>query len=480
MSSFSSLEIGKRALLAQKFGIDTVSNNIANVNTPGFSRRTAVMSETEAYNTNGNYQGTGVQVELLRSFRQDLLDKEMRGTVSQQSGYEVEQSFLQQISSIFGEPSDNGLSELTTKFFNTFNILAQNPENVALRQSLLENAQALTDSFNTTAQGLTQLREDAHSQIMQDINKTNSLLKDIANLNQQISRSKSQTNSDIQTYVDQRSTKIEELSKLAQVSVSANEDGSVNLFIDGANVVNQSYASELRLNESINPITGEKTLEVLKYDPENSSTTPINTQSGEISSLLNIYNLTLDDKDSTTGFSVAKSLDNYANAIAQSVNSKTNNGYGLDDLTAPPPGRNFFDPTVGVVSAKNIKISVDIADQPRNITLSNQPNEPGNNKIALDIAAIMRDPTFLDNQKPIDYYANFIGQIGSALNFANNGVSATNSIKTQLETQRQSAMGVNLDEEAIDLIKYQRAFEAASRVINTANELLSTIVNLGR
>jgi len=128
MSSFSSLEIGKRALLAQKFGIDNTSNNIANVNTPGFSRRTAVMSETDAYKTNGDYQGTGVQVDLLRSFRQELLDKEVCGNLSQQKGYEIDQSYLQQISSVFGEPSDSGLSELTTSFLNTFNTLAQNPE----------------------------------------------------------------------------------------------------------------------------------------------------------------------------------------------------------------------------------------------------------------------------------------------------------------------------------------------------------------
>lgn len=480
MSSFSSLEIGKRALLAQKFGIDTASNNIANVNTPGFSRRTAVMSETEAYKTNGNYQGTGVQVDFLRSFRQELLDKEMRGTLSQQTGYEIDQSYLQQISSIFGEPSDNGLGEITTRFFNSFNTLAQNPENVALRQSLLENAQAMTDKFNSIAQGLIQLRDDAHSQITQDINQANALLKDIANLNQQISRSKAQTNSDIQTYVDQRAIKIEELAKLTSATVSSNDDGSVNVFIDGSNVVNQSYSSELRLDESINPITGEKTLKILKYDIESGSSSSIDLQSGEISSLLNIYNVTLDDKDATAGFSIAKALDNFANAIAQSVNSKTIIGYGLDDVVPPPVGRNFFDPSVGFVSANEIKISADIANQPRNIPLSNQPNEPGNNRIALDIAGILNDPTFLDNQKPIDYFANFIGKIGSELNFANNGVSASHSIKTQLETQRQSVMGVNLDEEAIDLIKYQRAFEAASRVINTANELLSTIVNLGR
>jgi flagellar hook-associated protein 1 FlgK len=177
MSSFSSLEIGKRALLAQKFGIDNTSNNIANVNTPGFSRRTAGMSETAAYKTNGDYQGTGVQVDLLRSFRQELLDKEMRGAIAQQSGYEIDQSYLQKITTVFGEPSDNGISELTAKFFNSFNSLAQSPESVSLRQSVLENAYALTDAFNSTAQGLTQLRDDARSNISQDITKNKQFIK---------------------------------------------------------------------------------------------------------------------------------------------------------------------------------------------------------------------------------------------------------------------------------------------------------------
>jgi Flagellar hook-associated protein len=86
----------------------------------------------------------------------------------------------------------------------------------------------------------------------------------------------------------------------------------------------------------------------------------------------------------------------------------------------------------------------------------------------------------LDGQNPSEFYANFLGKVSYATSEAINGLNTSKLIQSQLETQRESLIGVNLDEEAISLIKFQKAFEAASRVINTANEMLNTIINLGR
>ncbi len=479
MGSFYSLEIGKKALLAQRFGLDVTSNNIANVNTPGYSRRSAVINETSPIKSNGQYVGTGSQVGLLRNFRQELLDKEIRSSTAQVQNYTIEQELYQKIDAVLGEPSDNGINELTTSFLTTFNQVSINPEDIATRQYLLEQGQTLAERLNYTSNEMTEIRNDIKLTLSQELTKANQLLVEISNLNNNIVTSSAQTNNAAHTYIDERAAKIEELSKMFSVNVAYNEDGSANLFINGSNIITNQNASELRLSESINSVTSERTLEIIKYNPVTESSTLILPQSGQVASYLKFYNVVFDDKESTNGFSITKSLDEFTNALAQQVNSKTMAGYGLNDKGTAPVGRSFFEPSAGFVSASLIKLSEDILGKPSDIPLSSKPNEPGNNEVALDIARILEDRSFLDGQNPTEYYANYIGKVSFATAEATNGLTNSKMINTQIETQRESLIGVNLDEEAVNLIKFQKAFEASSRVINTANEMMNTIVNLG-
>lgn len=480
MGGFYSLEIGKRALLAQRFGIDVTTNNIANVNTPGYSRRAPTITETDPSRSQNQYIGTGSKVALLRNYRNELLDKELRNSIAQSKGLQLEQDLYQRIDAILAEPSENGLSELTTKFLSTFNTLALNPDDIAQRQFLLEQAQTLAERFNSTALGLVELRNDTKFALGQQVNNANKLIQEIVELNKSIVNSKAQTNSEAQTLVDKRAQKLEELSGLFNINVTYNDDGTANVFVNGSNIITSQVGSTLKLNETINSLTGEKTIEIIKINPENQSATIISPQGGEIGINLKFYNTILDDKESTNSYSVAKELDEFANALAQSINSKTITGYGLNDKGPQPPGRTFFEPSVGFVSASLIKVSKDILDKPQDIPLSSKPAEPGNNDIARAIGRILEDRSFLNGQNPTEFYANFLGKVSYATSEAISGLSTSKLIQSQLETQRESLIGVNLDEEAISLIKYQKAFEAASRVINTANEMMNTIINLGR
>jgi len=480
MAGFYSLEIGKRALLAQRFGIDITSNNISNVNTPGYSRRTSILTETDPSKSQNQYIGTGTKVALLQNFRSELLDKEVRTANSQVRSMQIEQDLYQKIDAVLAEPSENGLNELTNKFLSTFNNLALIPDDIAQRQFLLEQAHTLAERFNSTANGLSEIRNDTKFSLNQQIQNANKLIQEIVELNKSIVNSKAQTNSEAQTLVDKRATKLEELSNLFGINVSYNEDGTANVFVNGTNIITSQVGSFLKLNESVNNATGEKTLEILKINPENQSTTIITPQSGEIATNLKFYNIVLDDKESSNSFSIAKQLDEFANALVQSINSKTITGYGINDKGPQPPGRTFFEPNIGYVSASLIKVSKDIEDKPEDIPLSSKPAEPGNNDIARAIGRILEDRSFLDGQNPSEFYANFLGKVSYATSEAINGLNTSKLIQSQLETQRESLIGVNLDEEAISLIKFQKAFEAASRVINTANEMLNTIINLGR
>mgnify|MGYP000887006146 CR=1 FL=1 len=479
MANFSSLEIAKKGLLANRFGIDVTSNNIANVNTPGYSRRQATFAESNPLYTNSGFIGTGVLSEKLRTFREEYVDKEVRTSLAKQSGYEIDEQMFGRIEAILAEPSDNGLNELTAKFFSSFEALSTKPEDLGLRQNVLTIAGTLVDRFHTVSEHLQSMRVETGSNIQSNIDEANSIIKQISDLNRKIAGSKSIAGNEAQTLVDKREALIEGLTKIVGVTVHPVDNGEVNVYINGISIITDGIPSELKAVESIDAATGEKTMQIAKLDSKGNALSVVLPNSGEISSLLKHFNTTLDSNDSSGGFSIFGQIDDFAQALTQKVNAITIDGYGLDDTGALPPGRTFFEPSVGPVTAATIEISPDVLNRPRDIPISDSPNEPGNNELALDIGRLALDTDFLNGYTPSEYYTGFIGKLGSLASEANYGLESSKLVSDQLLKQRESVIGVNLDEEAVNLIKFQRAFEASSRVINVTNEMLATLVNLG-
>lgn len=476
----SSLEIGKRALLAQRIGLDVTSNNIANVNTPGYSRREAIMTETDPAYRRGGFYGTGAVVNQLRTYREEFFDREIRDTGSRQAGYEADERLLQRIEAILAEPSDHSLSNVINDFFNSFEELSTTPDDVSLREYLLSRAGTLVERFHTTAQQLSTVREETLNNIKADIEIANGIIKEIADLNVQIANGKARGNSDPQSLIDRRENKLEELADMMNVTVTRGKAGSINLFINGINVVTDGDAANIKLEETINSNTSERTIILVKTDANGNPVSTITPATGRVANNIKHYNITLDDKDTSGGFSLGKGLNDFANALVQKVNEISNQGYGLDDTGNTPPGRNFFEPAVGNATAFTIELSDDILNDPRDIPLSGASGEPGDNTIARQIGNIAHDATFLENKTPSKYYTDYVGKLANMGNEAVNGNATTALIAEQLNSQRESVIGVSLDEEGVNLIKYQKAFEASSRIINTSNELLAVIVNLGR
>ena len=156
-------------------------------------------------------------------------------------------------------------------------------------------------------------------------------------------------------------------------------------------------------------------------------------------------------------------------------------GYGLHDTGTVPPGRNFFQSSDGgSITASTIQISGSLLANPENIPFADVPGEPGNNNIAEKIAQLRSDKNFSDNMNVFEYYTNIIGTIGNMAKEAENGNKTSTLISEQLANQRESVIGVNLDEEAVNIIKFQKAFDASSRIVTVTNEILQTIINLGR
>ena len=479
MSTFSTLEIGKRALQASNFALDVTSNNIANVTTEGYARRQVLTSEAGPFKKYGYRFGIGVDIESLRSFRQQYFDREIRKSNSMLHGLEAEVLFYNSLETIFQEPTDSNLGAVLNRFLYYFDELAMQPENLGLRQTLLSITQTMIERLNNASDELYELRRQANTDLINQVDEANKLINRIAECNKAIAISKDPSGADCLTFIDAREVAIERLSALGNVNVSYETNGLANVFVNGIDVVTGPSMQTLKVLENVNDITGESILSVVTYDSRKDLVVPVNPTSGKMAAALKQYNILLNPVN-TSDFSVMQTLDRFANAIATNVNALFSVGYGLYDTDAVPPGRVLFESTTGLpITAGNIKIS-DSVSSAGDIPLSSSPNSPGNAEIALNISRLLQNQNFLEMQTPMEFYSNFIGRISQNANEVTGARNSARLVNETLNSTRDSIMGVNMEEEAINIIKYQKNLEAASKIVETNNHILGIIINLGR
>lgn len=480
MAGFPSLEIGRRAIVAQRYGLDVTSNNIANINTPGYTRQTAVLTPTAPLERSAGLFGTGVFVSRVDNFRLDFFDKEIRNSISRKANFEAQAQTNTRVEAIMGESSDYSLDGVIQEFFNAWSEVALRPESVDRRRLLLDSAETLASNFRGLGANFNELRADVGNRIELTVNEMNALLKQVGELNSRIQNGAGGSAST--SFNDQRALAMEKLAQYAGVTASIDKNGLMNVSIAGNSVVTGAQSATLRADENIDSVTGERTKSISVVNANNQVVATLAPATGELASLLDDYNVLLDEADSSGGFSVFTDLNQIANEIATRVNTLTNGGYGIGDNTAPPPGRNFFEPPAGggPFTIKNIAVSSDVKGNPEAIPVSEVAGEPGNNGIARRVAGILTEQNVVGAATLNEFYNSIVSKVGSRGYDAEFGIKTASLLLTQLENQRDTVNGVSLDEEAVNLIQFQKAFEASARVVNTANELLGVIVNLGR
>ena len=474
MSTFSTLEIGKRALQASNFALDVTANNIANVGTAGYSRREVRVSEGLPFPKFGYRIGTGVNLESLRSFRQQYLDREVRKANAHFNFYDANVMFYNSVETIFREPSDYNIGEMMNKFLYYFDELALQPESIGLRQYLLSTANTLCERLNNTSADLLEMRRQANIDLVNQVDEANKLIDIIAECNKAIAISKDPSGNDCLTFIDKREVAIEQLSVLGNVSVSYEDNGLANVFINGIDVVTGAAKQTLKVLEDNNQDTGSSTLRVVVINEKKGFTIDVNPPLGKMGAALKHYNDMLNPV-STGSFSIMQTLDKFTNTLAEKINEIFATGYGLSGAIG---GSVLFESNMGgVITAGNIRVAI---IDPEDIPLSLGPNSPGDSTIAQRVSRLLQDQTFLENQTPMEFYSNFLGRISQGANESVNFKRSYSMVLESLNSHRDSIMGVNMDEEAINIIKYQKNLEAASKIIATNNDVLGTIINLGR
>jgi flagellar hook-associated protein 1 len=453
----SSLNTALEAMQAEQEALSTTTNNIANANTPGYTRQTVSFTETPPVDHAGQLFGTGVGIGQITSQRDSLLQVRLDQETQQQSKFDSFLNSMQQIQTLFNETAGNGLQGPLTAFFNSLQQLSTNPSDTNLRQGVLSAARNLAQSFNNTASSLSQLQQNADVSVTQSVSQINGLTAQIATFNKAISAAQA-AGQNPGTLTDQRDQLIQQLSGLVDVSVIGAGNGTVTLTTSsGAALVvgNQSY----QLTAQADPATGFQRIYSQGSDITSSLT------GGALAGALQVRDQTIP--------AITGALDSLASKLSSSVNSINQAGFDLNGAA----GGNFF--TVPPAGGKGAAASIHVAiTDPAKIAASLNGTAGDNANVAAMLA--LQNQPIVNGQSPLSAYGNLVFQIGNETSSAQSESTAAQATILQLQNQIGSVSGVSINEESVNLVQFERAYQAAAQVAGIINTLTATAINLGQ
>lgn len=562
---FSTLDIARSGLQVAQVQLDTAGHNIANANTEGYSRQRVELAAKYPNTLSFGQLGRGVQVQNITRLRDQFLDNAFRLQNQALGQADVQAQYLSRLESLFQEPgSTASFSNKLNTFFGTLNNFANNVEESPVRQGVISDAQALSESFRQFAQQLYSMRTAANEEVKGIVPQINSLASTIAALNLQI-RSAEAGGSIANDLRDSRDKSLDDLSKLVNITTREQSDGQVDVQIGSQVLVTRNIAEtlvtiqnpaldsqrndlvEVRLASSneLADIQGGQLYGVLSVRDGNLVTARdkmdelaaaiiyqvnrIQSQgkglasiSGTISSANPTTNATTALTASGAGlpFSVTPgtfdvvvynssgvpTTTTVTVTAATTLNSLAATLNAIPNFSASVTGGNtlnlgatgtstftFANDNSGVLAALNINglftgydartmgLNTDIV-QNLNLLSSGYNTDlanTGDNTAALAMANIQNASVMDGNTATINqFYETTVTQSGVDSQSVKNALTAAQSFVTDIEGRRQSVSGVSLDEEATNLLQFQRAFEASSRVIVILDRMLDALLNI--
>jgi len=489
------------SLAAQRIALDVTGENIANVNTEGYSRQRVIMdTATPTTHISGFPLGSGVNVTAVQRMYDNVLNKQINDGVSVQGNSEQRLSSLKQLEPYFNELTGNALGDAMQGLADAWQSLSVNPAGLAERQAVLGRATILTDTFHQINNSITNVQTFADQNITSVTTDITQKAKEIANLNSQILTTE-QASGNANELRDKRDLLIQQLSKQVGVTFAEQPNGTVTVKLlgspptGGQDLVNGINYATVYTNQVANTPVTANTVRITATGnppPANTPATDANvttTIGGPNNSLGQLGGLLI-ARDSTgpggmPGY-LAK-LDELAYNLAQQTNAVHAVGWNLNNAT----GIDFFSPVTATAppapaatfAGYSGLINVAISDSNAIAAADTNPLTGGtsNNKNALLLKDLANTPVAFSGGVLVStgsYYNALVSSVGVDVQSATNQAAQNAGFVRQLSTLRESNSGVSLDEELINLMKYQKAFEGAARVINTATQMLDTIMGL--
>lgn len=474
MSKLSGLmDVGRKALSNAQVGIRTTAHNIANKSTEGYSRQRVTFQASTPIGGAGRQVGTGADVAEIRSIRNDYLEKQIVGE-SQEMGFgDAHAKGMYRVEQVFNEQLNKGLNQFISDFFNAFRELSASPENLATRTVVKETAVAMTKDFKRISDQLRDIQKDMDGQIAAEVDEINAIASEIAELNAKIAAIEIQKipSNDER---DQRNLLVKKLSEKIDVKVTENEDGILNVMV-GNNAILVSGLSSATLKTVVRgPEDG--------YRPGNYDVyyvAPDAVGSLKITGMLENGKLggAVEVRDNIV-HNILNQMDELAYGIATEVNKIHIEGF--DRFSQD--GVLFFDlQEKPFQAAESLQVNDTIIKDVGRIATGYKIHGPGDNRLANKIASLQYNKFMERGLSTVDdFYGGIVGEVAVIAKKSNMFNEHQGKIVKQLENIRESISGVSLDEETTRMLEMQKQFDASSRLIRTADEMMQTVLELKR
>lgn len=456
-STFGGLETGLRALRAQQLALELTGHNIANADTPGYSRQAPRMSASDPYTIPtmnrldaAGQVGTGVEVYEIIRMRDEFLDRQIQYENSSLGRWEARQSSLEQLEVIFQEPSENGLAAQIDLFWKHLEELATRPDNISVRSTVLENGKNLAVTFNHLHEQLANYQKDLDKQAQILVERINSLSKQIADLNKEIGKIKA-LGEEPNDLLDKREALLQELSGITNVTVQKDNLSRYTISIEGTILVTGDNSFNL------STATNTEGFSEVVFSANNR---PVKISDGRLKGLMEMR-----DVDIRYYLSA---INNFASTMITWFNDVHRAGYGLDDST----GLDFFSGN----DASNIGVNI---NDPERIAASDRFGAPGNGENAVNLANVINKELLMNGGTATlsVYYGSVIAKLGVDAEKADTMAINQDILVKHLHNRQESVAGVSLDEEMANLMKFQNSYNAAARLITTMDEILDRLIN---
>ena len=455
-----SLDIAMRALLAQQAAVDAVAHNISNVATPGYTRQRVKMQALQGFGSPAlPSAGGGVSVVSVDRVRDLFVDFQIRTANHNAGRHEARTASLRQVEIALAEPSDSGLRAAMSRFWNAWRDLSNSPDLTATRAVLVEASKDLASTAQTIRGSFVRLRAEADARMVAGANEINALATEISSLNQQIAELVGIGNR-APDLSDQRDLAMDRLSVLIDVRYRERDDGRIDVTIGGRSIVRGTQAFAIYGD----PNVGNSNYVDLKFVADDADVT---ITSGQLGGLL-------EQRDTYLTARIGD-LDALMGEMITDVNVVHAAGRGLDGTT----GIAFFTGTDASDIAVNTVVSGDLDKLAAATNWSaGDGTPPGDGTNAAAISDLQyASQAALNNDTYDEFYESVVSSIGAAVRGAQRLAQGQNLLVTQLEQVRQSTSGVNLDEELVQLNRYQRAYQAAARLISVIDDMLDQLIN---
>ncbi|MFT3785335.1 MAG: flagellar hook-associated protein FlgK [Tepidisphaeraceae bacterium] len=567
MSLWGTLNVAKSALAVNQAALQTIGNNIANAGNEDYSRQRVDLHSTKPQEYRpGLFLGTGVDITDIRRQVDDSLNQRMRSAISDAEGDQAATEWLTRLESVYNELGDNDLSTSYSNFFNSWSDLANKPQDMGLRQVVVQRGQNLADQMKGLRTQMQSLRSDVNERVKGYAGDVDSLFQKVADLNRQIATAEVSGGSN-NALQDDRDAALKDLSKLVNITVHPRKDSSVvDVSIGNEPVVIGTTNRGIRVRQDVDA-EGNITQSLVTKDTDGA----LNITSGVLGAVVgahdvissNIHNLdkmaqtvifelnkihsagqglqgfstvtsehAVDDETAalntdaanlpftpTNGSFVVRVKDKSTGAVTSTLVNVDLDGTGtqtslqslaasidaIPNISATITGGRltvsadsnavdvgFSQDSSGVLAtlgignfftgqdANDIAVNDAIVTDPRYLAASKN-GQPADNQTAKAIAALETTQVATLNGRTLkETYEGTLNDIASRVAGSKTDAAAAAAVRDTLASQREAVSGVSLDEEAIALMRFQRAYQSAAKVVSATDEMLQTVLNLVR